>query len=40
MGVGYLVMDTFYSIPELHDETVDSVLSTLERFAREVMSQF
>ena len=40
MGVEYLVMDTFYSIPELHDETVDSVLTTVERFAREVMSQF
>ncbi len=39
-GVDHLVMDTFYSIPELHQETVDSVLVTMERFARYVISQF
>ncbi len=39
-GVGHLVMDTFYSIPELHQETVDSVLVTMERFAQNVISQF
>ena len=40
LGVDHLVMDTFYSIPGLHEETVDSVLATVERFAREVMPQF
>ena len=39
-GVNHLVMDTFYSIPELHQENVDSVLATMERFARHVMPQF
>ena len=39
-GVGYLVMDTFYGIPELHGETVDSILRTMERFATEVIPQF
>ena len=39
-GVSHLVMDTFYSIPELHQETVDSVLATMERFARSVLPQF
>ncbi len=40
VGVNHLVMDTFYSIPELHQETVDSVLATMERFAQYVISQF
>ena len=40
LGVSHLVMDTFYSIPELHQETVDSVLSTMERFAHHVLPQF
>ena len=40
VGVSHLVMDTFYSIPELHQETVDSVLATMERFARSVLPQF
>ena len=40
VGVSHLVMDTFYSIPELHQETVDSVLATMERFARSVIPQF
>lgn len=39
-GVDHLVMDTFYSIPELEEETVDSVLATMERFSRSVMPQF
>ena len=39
-GVGYLVLDTFYGTPELHGETVDSILATMERFATEVMPQF
>ena len=39
-GVDHLVMDTFYSIPELNNETADSVLSTMERFSRSVMPQF
>ena len=40
LGVSHLVMDTFYSIPELDNETVDSVLSTMEGFARHVIPQF
>ena len=39
-GVGYLVMDTFYGIPELHDETADSILATMDRFATEIIPQF
>ena len=39
-GVGYLVLDTFYGVPELHGETMDSILATMERFATEVMPQF
>jgi alkanesulfonate monooxygenase SsuD/methylene tetrahydromethanopterin reductase-like flavin-dependent oxidoreductase (luciferase family) len=39
-GVSHLVMDTFYSIPELHQETVDTVLATMERFARQIIPQF
>jgi len=39
-GVTHLVMDTFYSIPELHEETVDTVLATMERFARQIIPQF
>ena len=39
-GVGYLVMDTFYGIPELHGETADDMLTTMERFAKEVMPHF
>jgi hypothetical protein len=33
-------MDTFYSIPELHEETVDTVLATMERFARKNIPRF
>ena len=39
-GVTHLVMDTFYSIPELHEETVDTVLATMERFARKNIPQY
>ena len=39
-GVGYLVMDTFYGIPELHDETAESIMATMDRFAAEVIPQF
>ena len=39
-GVTHLVMDTFYSIPELHEETVDTVLATMERFARQIIPRF
>ena len=40
LGISHLVMDTFYNIPELHQETVDSVLATMERFASRVMPHF
>jgi probable F420-dependent oxidoreductase len=36
-GVQYIVLDTFYSAPELEGETVESILETMERFAAEVM---
>ena len=39
-GVGHLVLDTFYGLKELHGETEDSILSTIERFATEVMPEF
>lgn len=39
-GVGYAMLDTFYSVPELEHETVDSMLATLERFATDVMPKF
>ena len=39
-GVGHFVLDTFYSIPELHGETVESMLETMERFASTVMPRF
>jgi hypothetical protein len=31
------MLDTFYSVPELADETVESMLGTIERFAADVM---
>jgi probable F420-dependent oxidoreductase len=37
VGVQYIVLDTFYSAPELEGETIDSILYTMERFAAEVM---
>jgi probable F420-dependent oxidoreductase len=36
-GVQYIVLDTFYSAPELEGETIDSIMDTMERFAAEVM---
>jgi len=39
-GVGHFVLDTFYSIPELYGETVDTMLQTMERFASTVMPHF
>jgi len=36
-GVQYIVLDTFYSAPELESETVDTILDTMERFASDVM---
>lgn len=39
-GVGPLVLDTFYSIPELYGETADTMLATMERFASTVMPHF
>ena len=38
-GVGCLVMDTFGN-PELYGETADSILTTMERFATEVIPRF
>ena len=40
LGVGHLVMDTFYSLPDLHAETIDTLVATMERFARHVIPQF
>jgi len=39
-GVQYIVLDTFYSAPELHHETLESILATMERFAATVMPAF
>ena len=39
-GVGHFVLDTFYSIPQLENETVESMLETMERFASTVLPQF
>lgn len=39
-GTDTLVLDTFYSTPELHDVTADGVRRTAERFARRVMPSF
>ncbi len=39
-GVQYIVLDTFYSAPELEQETIDSILATMERFAAAVMPKF
>ena len=39
-GVQYILLDTFYSAPELERETVESILATMERFAAEVMPKF
>jgi alkanesulfonate monooxygenase SsuD/methylene tetrahydromethanopterin reductase-like flavin-dependent oxidoreductase (luciferase family) len=39
-GVGHFVLDTFYSIPELWGESVETMLETMERFATMVMPHF
>jgi hypothetical protein len=31
------MLDTFYSVPELEHETIDSMLGTIERFAADVI---
>jgi probable F420-dependent oxidoreductase len=36
-GVHYLMLDTFYSTPELEHETLESLLATIERFGADVM---
>ena len=39
-GVDYMILDTFYSAPELAEETEDSILATMESFATDVMPKF
>ncbi|HKX26781.1 MAG TPA: LLM class flavin-dependent oxidoreductase, partial [Blastocatellia bacterium] len=39
-GVRYIMLDTFYSAPELEHETLETMLATMERFASEVMPHF
>lgn len=39
-GVQYIMLDTFYSAPELNHETVESILEKMERFAADVMPKF
>jgi probable F420-dependent oxidoreductase len=39
-GVQYFMLDTFYSVPELEQETVESMLMTIERLAADVMPKF
>jgi probable F420-dependent oxidoreductase len=39
-GVQYLMLDTFYSAPELEHETLTSMLGTIKRFAADVMPKF
>lgn len=39
-GATGFMLDTFYSVPELANETLDSMLKTMERFAREVMPHY
>jgi probable F420-dependent oxidoreductase len=36
-GVQYIMLDTFYSVPELAHETVEGMFETIERFAADVM---
>jgi len=36
-GVQYIVVDTFYSAPELEGESIETILDTMERFAADVM---
>jgi probable F420-dependent oxidoreductase len=39
-GAQYCMLDTFYSPPELAQETVESMLGTIERFAADVVPKF
>ena len=39
-GVQYMVLDTFYSVPELDGQTVEGMFETIERFAADVMPKF
>ena len=39
IGVTDVVIDTFYSMPELDGATADSILATIERFSRDVVPQ-
>jgi probable F420-dependent oxidoreductase len=36
-GVQYIVLDTFYSAPELEHQTVEGMFETIDRFAADVM---
>jgi probable F420-dependent oxidoreductase len=36
-GVHYIMLDTFYGVPELEQETVEGMFETIERFAADVM---
>jgi probable F420-dependent oxidoreductase len=36
-GVQYIVLDTFYSAPELEHETLEGIFATMERFVTDVM---
>jgi probable F420-dependent oxidoreductase len=37
VGVQYMVLDTFYSVPELAHQTVEGMFETIERFAADIM---
>jgi probable F420-dependent oxidoreductase len=37
VGVQYVMLDTFYSVPELEHETVESMIETMDRVAADVM---
>jgi len=39
-GVQYMMLDTFYSAPELEHQTIEGVLETIERFAADVMPKY
>ncbi|HSF30577.1 MAG TPA: LLM class F420-dependent oxidoreductase [Candidatus Tectomicrobia bacterium] len=39
-GVQYLMLDTFYSAPELEHQTVEGMFEAIERFAADVMPKF
>jgi probable F420-dependent oxidoreductase len=39
-GVQSMMLDTFYSAPELEHQTIEGVLETIERFAADVMPKY